>query len=175
MGDFQLARSFFPDIDDSTWANISQDPYFLKHLPSLIKSRLDSREHVAPVNDEYMMMLMSGANFADTEEQIYVSKRLRCYFNFGKSFLPLMVDYLEEAEKARTVGVSRVLEVSEDFASRCLFALSFFKPALERLHRKGGPHPEFYRDRGKHTFKYLCLEGVADNFENWENFFAKKI
>jgi hypothetical protein len=174
MEDFKLLRGFFPDIDDATWKNLSADPDFLKHIPSLVKARLDSHERVTPIDDNYLLMLMSNATFAAEEEQIYIAKRLKHYFSHEGRVLPLLSDYVLEAEKARQVGKKKVLEVSEDFASRCLFSLSFFQPALERLYRKGAPHPEFYRERGKHTFRYICLECVAENFDNWQRFFADK-
>lgn len=174
MADFKFLRGFFSDIDDSTWKTLSEDPDFLKHVPSLVKSRLDSRHEVTPIDSNYMMMLMSDAKFADEEEQVYISNRLRHYFSFDKSFLPVMIDYIQDAEMARQVSSRKVLEVSEDFASRCLFSLAFFQPAMEKLYRRGAPHPEFYRERGKHTFRYIELGGVADNFDNWERFFFEK-
>ncbi|MBP7708403.1 hypothetical protein KA107_01860 [Candidatus Pacearchaeota archaeon] len=175
MADFDLLRGFFPEIGEATLKKLVDDPDFLKDLPGLIKSRLDSAQSVVPINTEYLLMLFSGAKFAEEEEKIYVSSRLQNYFRFNGNFLPLMVDYLAAADSAQKRNEREIIDVSVDFASRCLFSLAFFHPALERLYKKrGAPHPEFYRDRGKKTFRYIGLPELSDHFDNWENFLGRE-
>lgn len=60
-----------------------------------------------------------------------------------------------------------------DLAEKILISLSFFRPALQNRWRKGGPHPDFYRNYSKHIFKNEGLEDISNNHERWENFFME--
>lgn len=126
MGDFKLLRAFFPDMDDNTWKTLSDDPDFLEHVPSLVKARLDSRDRVTPIDQNYMMLLMADADFASSEEQVYISSKLEKYFHHEKSLLPVYSDYVRDFSLANERGYKReMFRVSEDFASKCLFGLAF--------------------------------------------------
>ncbi len=58
-------------------------------------------------------------------------------------------------------------------AEKILVSLSFFKPALYRRWKKGGPHPDFYRSHSKNIFANAGYDQLSDNHEKWENFFSE--
>ena len=58
-------------------------------------------------------------------------------------------------------------------AEKTLISLSFFKPALYSRWKKGGPHPDFYRNYSKQIFMNEGLECISNNHERWENFFSE--
>lgn len=60
-----------------------------------------------------------------------------------------------------------------DLAEKTLVSLSFFRPALYRRWKKGGPHPDFYRSCSKRIFKAEGLDDISNNHERWENFFME--
>lgn len=60
-----------------------------------------------------------------------------------------------------------------NLAEKILISLSFFKPALYARWKRGGPHPDFYRNYSKRIFIAEGLEEVSNNHERWENFFSE--
>jgi len=60
-----------------------------------------------------------------------------------------------------------------DLAEKTLISLSFFRPALYTRWKKGGPHPDFYRNHSKNIFATEGLQSISDNHERWENFFIE--
>ena len=60
-----------------------------------------------------------------------------------------------------------------DLAEKILISLCFFRPALQNRWKRGGPHPDFYRNYSKHIFKNEGLDNISDNHERWENFFME--
>lgn len=60
-----------------------------------------------------------------------------------------------------------------DLAEKILISLSFFKPALYARWKKGGPHPDFYRNYSKRIFVSEGLDYISNNHERWESFFSE--
>lgn len=163
-------KSFFPEVDENTLKTLSEDPDFIKHLPGLILSRFDA-DKVLPSDGAVVTGFFSRADFATEEEQVYVSSRFQKYFSVNKKgFLPVATDYLKEYNEAKSVGKQRYMQVSSDFASRCLFSLAMFPEALDRLYQRGAPHPDFYRTLGKNVFQTINHEDVSQHFIDWELF-----
>jgi hypothetical protein len=105
---------------------------------------------------DIIMFICSTANFANSPEEsscvaVMVYKRLK-----ESNPLPYILD-----------------DKGIDLAEKILISLSFFKPAMYNRWKKGGPHPDFYRNYSKHIFASEGLPEIANNHERWENFFSE--
>ncbi len=178
MAKAETLYSLFPEHSRETIDSLIGDPEFEKQIPKLIIEKLEkTTEKILPIDSNLLPLFFSRANFAETEEAYKMANLFSKYLSHQKRFLPLAIDYLSEIEllkyKHQLTEKKYCLE-GEDFASRCLFSLSLFYAGLDRLHKKGAPHPGFYREMGKRTFTSIGEENIADNFENWENFIREK-
>ncbi|MEM4181714.1 MAG: hypothetical protein QXX68_00980 [Candidatus Pacearchaeota archaeon] len=170
--------SLFPEQSTKSIDLLVDDNDFKRILPSLILKKVsEMREGVLPIDSEIILLLFSRASFADEEESMKLASFFKRYIHFEGRFLPLAIDFLEkisslERERGFYKGYK---ELGEDFASRCLFSLSFFYDALNRLYKRyGAPHPEFYREMGKRTFESIGEELIAEHFEKWEDFLREE-
>lgn len=105
---------------------------------------------------DIIMFICSSSNFSASPEEctqvaVMVHKRLR-----EKNPLPYILD-----------------DRGLDLAEKILVSLSFFKPALHRRWKKGGPHPNFYRSCSKNIFTNAGYGHISLNHEKWENFFSE--
>jgi len=170
--------SIFPEQSHEALAKLLDDEDFLKHLPSLILRRIRENKKIFPIDKEVLILLFSEAEFAEEGEIMKVSSLFRKYFSYEKRFLPLTVEFLDKTTELKRSGrlTERVYrQLGEDFASRCLFSLSFFYDSLKKLYeRYGAPHPNFYRTAGERTFEVIGEERIAKNFENWEDYLREK-
>ncbi len=110
-----------------------------------------------------------------SNESLYLFKKS---FRDSRKIPCLAIDFLSDIQEAKLrerLTRKEYKRLGEDFASRCLFSLSFFYERLNALYsRYGAPHPEFYREMGKRTFYYIGDETIAEHFENWEEFLRKR-
>lgn len=60
-----------------------------------------------------------------------------------------------------------------DLAEKTFVSLAFFYPAMERRWKKGGPHPNFYKQCSKRLFESNNLEDVASHYDKWLNFLTE--
>jgi len=105
---------------------------------------------------DIIMFICSTANFSTSPEEcaqmaVMVYKKLK-----EENPLPYILD-------------DRGLILAE----KILISLCFFKPALQRRWKKGGPHPDFYRNHSKTIFANEGYEHISANHEKWENFFSE--
>jgi hypothetical protein len=105
---------------------------------------------------DIMMFICSTATFSCSPEEcaqvaVIVYKRLK-----EENPLPYILD---------DRGIA--------LAEKILVSLSFFKPALQRRWKKGGPHPDFYRSYSKTIFANAGFDHISENHEKWENFFSE--
>lgn len=105
---------------------------------------------------DIMMFICSTAKFSSSPEEsqqvaVIVYNRLK-----EPNPLPYVLDDL---------GI--------DLAEKCLVSLCFFKPALLKRWKKGGPHPDFYRNYSKQIFESNGMYDISNNHDKWENFFSE--
>lgn len=105
---------------------------------------------------DILMLICSTAKFASSKDEcshvaVMVYKRIK-----EPNPLPYVLD-----------------DRGMDLAEKSLISLSFFKPALMARWRKGGPHPDFYRDYSKRIFDSEGYGDVARHHESWESFFSE--
>jgi hypothetical protein len=60
-----------------------------------------------------------------------------------------------------------------DLAEKTFVSLAFFYPAMEKRWKKGGPHPDFYKQYSKRLFETNNLEDLAHHYEKWLNFLTE--
>ncbi|MEM4719704.1 MAG: hypothetical protein QXG18_02475 [Candidatus Pacearchaeota archaeon] len=152
-----------------------EDTDFKKILPLIILEKFTSdKKIVLPIDDDFIKLIFSRVDFADEYESFKIANFFKKYFNYKGRFLPLSVDFLEKVynlKKDKKLIIRDYNFVGEDFASRCLFSLSFFYEALDSLYkRRGAPHPYFYRELGRKTFEIIGEESIAEHFESWDIF-----
>lgn len=175
MPKLETLYDLFPEQNRRAIDSLIEDEDFQKQLPSLILDRIQKRKReVLPIEEDIIPLLFSQANFARLEESYYIASLFSRYLSFGGNFLPLASNFLEDIENLKRKGKLNkrdYIKLNENFASRCLFSLSFFYEALRELYlRRGAPRPEFYREMGKRTFVNIGEERIADHFEEWEEF-----
>ena len=105
---------------------------------------------------DIIMFVCSTANFSSSPEEcaqvaVIVYKTLK-----EKNPLPYILD-----------------DAGINLAEKILISLSFFKPALQRRWKKGGPHPDFYRNYSKSIFANAGYIHISQHHEKWENFFSE--
>jgi hypothetical protein len=174
MQRLETLYDLFPEQSRDAIKSLSEDSEFQKQLPALVLERIEkSANRVLPIESDMLPLFFSRAGFAESEEIYKMANLFGRYFSHRGGFLPLAIDYLGDLEKLKRDNRSKrsfVLE-GEDFASRCLFSLSLFYEALNKLYsNKGAPHPEFYREVGKRTFASVGEDSIAENFDRWEEF-----
>jgi hypothetical protein len=179
MASLETLYDLFPDQSQEAIRSLVDDPDFQKQLPGLILDKIQKSDgKILPIDLELIPLFFSRAEFAETEEAYKVARLFKNYFHNTRKFLPLLTDYLknfEEFKERNIVGCRMQRDMGEDFASRCLFSLSLFYDALEKLHNyRSAPRPEFYREAGKRTFTSVGDKSIADNFERWEDFIREK-
>jgi hypothetical protein len=178
MTKLETLYDLFPEQSQEAIKSLVDDPEFQRQLPSLILNRIErSSGEVLPVEKEMLPLFFSRADFAEAEETYKIANLFSHYFFHRGRFLPLAVDHLADIgdlKRKNRLTERTYSHKAKDFASRCLFSLSLFYEALERLHNKGAPHPSFYREMGKRTFARVGEEAIADNFENWEEFVRER-
>ena len=179
MVKIETLYDLFPEQGEDKINKLLSDQEFQDRLPSLVLERLNTfYGDIIPIENGITPLFFSRADFAEVEEAYKIANLFTRYFSYDKRFLPLAVDFLEEVEELRfknQLSQRRYAPFGQDFASRCLFSLSFFYQALEKLYtRHGAPHPEFYREMGKRTFSSIGEESIADNFEKWEDFIREE-
>lgn len=179
MIDLETIYDFFPEQKKESIEKLIEDPSFQKQIPSLILDRIKkSSNKIIPIEDEMIPWFFSRAEFSNLEESYKMSSMFRDYLSYEKRFLPLAIDYLSELETLKernSLTKRRFYEIGKNFASRCLFSLSFFYDGLEELYnRRGSPHPEFYRETGKRIFSKIGEESISDNFDNWEEYIREE-
>lgn len=169
----------FPEHSRKAIDSLVDDPSFQKQIPNLILNKLYANNvQVLPIDSEILPLFFTRAKFAEEEESYRISVLFGRYFSNPKDFLPLAVDHLKELEELKEknrLTEERYHTKGEDFASRCLFSLSLFYGALEKLHSRGAPHPGFYREMGKRVFNRIGETSIAEHFENWEDFIKEEM
>jgi hypothetical protein len=168
----------FPEQSREAITSLVDDPSFQRQLPKLILDKLnDSPGRIVPVDNDILPLFFTRAPFAETDEAYRISVLFGKYFSDRTRFLPLAVNHLQELDELKARGHLTEKEYctrGENFASKCLFSLSLFYDALQKLYHKGAPHPGFYREMGKRTFDRIGQADIATHFEDWEEFIREK-
>ena len=141
-------------------------------IKNLYEDDLDARENFYKA---------FGNKILESKDKILISKPLDIFL-----FICSTARFASSAEESNLVACivyKRIKENSPlpyvlddkgiDLAEKSLVSLSFFYPALLKRWKKGGPHPDFYRQHSKKLFYSLGYSEIADHHEMWENFFSE--
>ena len=132
------------------WDDESARPVLLQTMADTLMG--DQPVFISPLDQ--ILVLLSQAQFADTEEECVEVAHILC--------VPPQ-DVFPEIHRHQGLAL----------ANRCLIGLSVFYKGMEARTRRGYPAPPFYRRVGKTTFQRCGKPELDSHFENWEIFISE--
>jgi hypothetical protein len=76
--------------------------------------------------------------------------------------------------KQENIIPSIVMHRDRELAYRCLISLGLFKKTLmQKCNRHGAPSPDFYRNVGISSFRYIGKIEISNHFYKWELFLSE--
>lgn len=156
----QLINEIIPPSKRASALALLNNPDTQKLVRQSIGNMLMDNGLVASDPLDQLLLIISKANFADTEDECMI-------------VTSIIYQYIQNP-KGNCVLPKIHLHRGIDLAGRCLVSLSLFYQAMERIHqRHGAPSPHFYRQVGIKTFSQNHQKEIAEHFQSWETFLGE--